>query len=286
MIDTFTDKWIEFTKVNNNSFEILDFGKVKTLIFKDFLKYPDQLRSFVDQLKFDSTCLSPYNSKPGKTYIFHPDVYSVYAKCITDTIKNTFKCDRIITEFYAINCFNGDMVSHNNFPHTDSNPPEVDVTIAANIGLTKNLKGGTGFWSYRDKINVLDMNPTDVKFYVQFLKNRQIISEQIVNEFIEYLNSNPTKKNTKFQWNQIENEGDWKLEYICPLEYNSLVLYSTLDFHNPYIKPNWYLDEDRVTISGFFDVDPESIHHECILQSSVSNLWKMFRLDTVHNIKF
>jgi len=285
MIDTLTDKWIKYTEVNNSSFEILNSGQVSVVIFKDFLKYPDQLRKFIDELKFTISCLTSDDGKPGKTYHFNPALNNIHARSLLEVISKTFGCDGIGCPFYNINCFNGDMISHYNYPHLDANPIHTNVTIASNIGLTKNLKGGTGFWSYLGKTNDLDMTEFEITHYRQFLKNQKQISDSIVEQVLKNLD---TQKNfdIPFKWRQIENEGDWKLEYICPLEYNTLVLYSTLNFHNPYIKPEWYLTEDRVSVASFFDVDPQSLMYDNTNKSSISKLWKSLRLDTIHNIKF
>lgn len=285
MIDTFTDKWIKYTEVNNSSFEILNLGKIDVVIIRDVLKYPDLLRSFIEELKFTISCLSFNNLKPGKTYYFNPSLNDIHARSLIQIISKIFGCTGIICPFYSINCFNGNMISHHNYPHVDANPENISVTIAANIGLTKNLKGGTGFWSYLGKINAMDMTQSEIEHYLKFSKEQKQISDTIINQVIQNLD-NQKSFDFPFKWHQIENEDDWALEYICPLEYNTLVLYSTLNFHNPYIKPEWYLNEDRVSISSFFDVDPQSLIYDDSNKSSISKLWKSFRLDTIHNINF
>jgi len=292
MIETFTDKWVEYTEVNNSSYEILTLGNENAFIFRDFLKYPDKLRSFINELKFNISALNFYSAKPGKSYDFIPEMNNIHAKSLMRVITKTFGCEGIACPCYTINCFNGDMESHYNYPHVDASltpnemgKPQYHVTIAGNIGLTKNLKGGTGFWSYLGKINAMDMSKSELEHYRKFSKEKRQLSDSVVSQVIQNIDSEnnfevPTK------WQQIENEGDWKLEYICPLEYNTLVLYSTLNFHNPYIKPEWYLNEDRVSIASFFDVDPQTLSYDDTNKSSISKAWKSFRLDKIHNINF
>lgn len=292
MVDTLTDKWVRFTELNNSSFEIINLGKVQILVINDFLKYPDKLRSLIDELKFNS-CLNRFHAKPGKTYFFDPSLNYIYAQPIITTISKIFSCNGVHSPFLSINCFNGNMLSHYNYPHIDANGRNPEVTIAANLGLTKNLKGGTGFWSYRGKINAVDMSLSDLQHQQSFIDKQRENSRLKINKSTELLNINGRGSVLEnddlddfFKWEQIEDEGDWKLECIAPLDYNSLVLYSALDFHNPYIKPEWYLDDDRISLSAFFDVEPGTLNIDDNNKSSVSNLWKIFRLDAIHNINF
>lgn len=292
MVDTLTDKWIKYTEINNSSFEIITLNKVQVLVFNDFLKYPDELRSLIDQLKFNS-CLNRHHAKPGKTYFFDPSLNYIYAQSIVEVISKIFGCAGVHSPFLSINCFNGNMMSHYNYPHIDANGRNPEVTIAANLGLTKNLKGGTGFWSYCGKINAIDMTLSELKHHKNFVDSKRKNSKIKIDKSIELLNINGRGSEINndnlddfFKWEQIEDEGDWKLECIGPLDYNSLVLYSALDFHNPYIKPEWYVDEDRISISGFFDVEPQTLKYDDANKPSISELWKIFKLDTIHNINF
>ena len=181
MVDTLTDKWIKLTEVNNTSFEILNLNKVSVLVFKDFLKYPDELRSLIDELKFNSF-LSKNHAKPGKTYIFDHSLKYIYSKFLTNIISKTFLCDGIYCPLISINCFNGDMLSHYNYPHVDTDCRNPEVTIAANVGLTKNLKGGTGFWSYLNKMNMIDMSLHEVNHHTNFMNEQRKNSYDIIEE--------------------------------------------------------------------------------------------------------
>ena len=46
----------------------------------------------------------------------------------------------------------------------------------------------------------------------------------------------------------------YKLEYIADIEYNSMILYPSHNWHNSYIKQDWFNDEDRITFTGFFEI--------------------------------
>lgn len=292
MVDNLTEKWIKYTQINNSSSEIIDIGKVKVLVVKDIFKYPDQLRSLIDELKFDS-CLNTHIGSPGKKYTFNPSLNYLYARPITNIISEIFGCMGVYSKLIYINCFNGNMLSHYNYPHIDSDGRNPNVSIVGNIGLTKNMKGGTGFWSYRGKLNAIDMTLSEFNCYENFIKDQNKTSDLIIDKITNLLytsKSNSIMEDNNLddfcRWRQIENEGDWKLEGIAPLEYNSFVMYSSLNFHNPYIKEDWYINNDRISISTFFDVEPNSLNYNSANKSSISNLWKIFKLDTIHNINF
>ena len=56
-----------------------------------------------------------------------------------------------------------------------------------------------------------------------------------------------------WRWIQIDNEyGDFKLEYLASLEYNSMIVYPSHYWHNLYMKENWFEEKNRVTLTGFF----------------------------------
>ena len=52
----------------------------------------------------------------------------------------------------------------------------------------------------------------------------------------------------------MENEyKNYKLEYIANIDYNSMILYPSHYWHNAYIKEDWFINEDRITLTGFFE---------------------------------
>ena len=48
------------------------------------------------------------------------------------------------------------------------------------------------------------------------------------------------------------------LEYVADIEYNSMILYPSHYWHNAYLKEDWFIDEDRVTFTGFFETKTTS----------------------------
>ena len=58
------------------------------------------------------------------------------------------------------------------------------------------------------------------------------------------------------QWKESgENEYEnYKLEYVADIDYNSMILYPSHYWHNAYLKEDWFIDEDRLTFTGFFEL--------------------------------
>ena len=58
------------------------------------------------------------------------------------------------------------------------------------------------------------------------------------------------------KWREIGGDDyeNYKLEYVADIDYNSLILYPSHYWHNAYIKEDWFVDEDRVTFTGFFEL--------------------------------
>ena len=67
---------------------------------------------------------------------------------------------------------------------------------------------------------------------------------------------NTAEENRKEKnWFLIDDEYDnYKLEYIADIDYNSMILYPSHNWHNSYIKEDWFIDEDRITFTGFFEI--------------------------------
>ena len=57
-----------------------------------------------------------------------------------------------------------------------------------------------------------------------------------------------------FQDETTKKYDNYKLEYIADIEYNSMILYPSHNWHNSYIKQDWFNDEDRITFTGFFEI--------------------------------
>ena len=236
------EKWKEVFVLNDLTFETLN-EDIPITIIKNVLKYPQQVREFFDngywwENGFDGDC-----SRPGKSFEFGLNT-DFYFDPLVDSLINFYDAEDIIPiEIYG-NCFNGDMkmyTTRSALPHVDTFPgddqnedPYNDV--AFNLNLTKSDKVKTAFYSFNNKKSVCDFHKND---YVD-LKKCWYTEEK-----------NKKEKN----WFLIDDEYDnCKLEYIADIEYNSMILYPSHNWHNSYIKQDWFNDEDRITFTGFFEI--------------------------------
>lgn len=272
MIFSFEHDWKKYTEVNNTVVESIDYGIGKVLIVNDFLKYPDKLLDLCKKLSFYTSSTKDI-IRPGKSFPLYPDYLNNYGINIGNFLSKTLGCFDVNFSDIIVNCFNGDMKTWYEYPHTDVvdfDTSKSNSHIAGNIGLTPENKSGTGFWSFNDKISILDMNVSEFYDYKNFFSS--VIYEN-------------TSTNQPKKWRQIINEGPWKLEFICPLEYNSYVLYSSTNFHSLYMNPEWYIDKDRISIATFIDVTPNDINHS-EFNDFHKQIWNNLKLDTIFNQQF
>ena len=237
-----SEKWKEVFVLNDLSFETLN-EDIPITIIKNVLKYPDQVREFFDngywwENGFDGEC-----SRPGKSFEFGLNTDN-YFDPLVDSLMDFYDAEDIIPiEIYG-NCFNGNMnlyTARSVLPHVDTFPgddqnedPYNDV--AFNLNLTKSDKVKTAFYSFNNKRSVCDFHKNDY----EDLKKCWDTEEK-----------NRKDKN----WFLIDDEYDnYKLEYIADIEYNSMILYPSHNWHNSYIKQDWFNDEDRITFTGFFEI--------------------------------
>ena len=108
--------------------------------------------------------------------------------------------------------------------------------VAFNINLTKSDKVKTAFYSFNEKRSVCDFTANDYGDLKTITKKQKSIV-------------------TKGKWiesgeNEYEN---YKLEYVADIDYNSMILYPSHYWHNSYINQDWFIDEDRITLTGFFE---------------------------------
>ena len=236
------EKWKEIFVLNDLSFETLN-EDIPITIVKNVLKYPEQVREFFDNgywwgNDYDESC-----SRPGKSFEFGQNIDVYFDPLVQDLMEYYEAEDILPIEIYG-NCFNGNMNLYNvrsALPHVDTFPgddqnedPRMDV--AFNLNLTKSDKVKTAFYSFNNKRSVCDFHKNDY----EDLKKCWDTEEK-----------NIKGKN----WFLIDDEYDnYKLEYIADIEYNSMILYPSHNWHNSYIKEDWFIDEDRITFTGFFEI--------------------------------
>ena len=234
--------WKEIFVLNKLSFETLN-EIIPITIIKNVLKYPDQVREFLDngywwENGFDGKC-----SRPGKSFEFGLNTDFYFDPLVKPLIEFYEAEDILPIEIYG-NCFNGNMNLHtvrSALPHVDTFPgddqnedPRMDV--AFNLNLTKSDKVKTAFYSFNNKRSVCDFDKKDY----DDLKNCWNRQKKIIKEKNWFLMS--------------DNYENYKLEYIADIDYNSMILYPSHNWHNSYIKEDWFNDEDRITFTGFFEI--------------------------------
>ena len=84
-------------------------------------------------------------------------------------------------------------------------------------------------------------------------------------------------------WFQMEDYENFRLEDAVEMQYNDLVMYSTMQFHNPYIQPEWHRDYDRMMLTAFFTVYPDALDFPDSDLETVGATWEAFRLNSVFN---
>ena len=237
-----SETWKEVFVVNELSFEIINDS---CTIAKDVLKYPEQVREFLENgYWWDNGGGEEECARPGKSFDFGPNL-DMYFNPLGDQLRKFYDVEEVLPiEIYG-NCLNGNMDLYtvmSYVPHVDTFPgdftnhnPRNDV--AFNINLTKSDKVKTAFYSFNDKRSVCDFTANDYGDLKTITKNQKSII-------------------TKGKWKESgENEYEnYKLEYVADIDYNSMILYPSHYWHNAYLKEDWFIDEDRLTFTGFFEL--------------------------------
>ena len=243
-----SEEWKEAFVVNELSFEPLKDsctldGDTPIIVAKDVLKYPEQVREFMENGYWwenggDIECV-----RPGKSFDFGPNT-EVYFTPLVEQFRKFYNADELIPiEFYG-NCYNGDMnlyspmsyIPHvDTFPGDDQNENPLNE-VAFNMNLTKSDKVKTCFYSFNGKKSICEFTAKDYADY------RSVSNKQ---GFVE------AEKWREIGGDEYEN---YKLEYVADIDYNSLILYPSHYWHNAYMKEDWFIDEDRVTFTGFFEL--------------------------------
>ena len=235
-------KWKDIFVLNDLSFETLN-EDIPVTIIKNVLKYPDQVREFLDngywwENTFDGDC-----SRPGKSFEFGSDIDAYFDPLVEDFMEFYDAEDITPIEVYG-NCFNGNMSLHtvrSALPHVDTFPGDDQNEnplndIAFNLNVTKSDKVKTAFYSFNNKKSICDFTRLDY----EDLRTCWNIQKDIRKDKSWFLID--------------DNYEQYKLEYIADIAYNSMILYPSHVWHNSYIKEDWFNDEDRITFTGFFEV--------------------------------
>ena len=299
MLEPINKKWSEVFVVNNSTFEYKFIGKNKDIpiiIARDILKYPDKVREFVSNGYWWINEKSEDFARPGKSFMFGDGNENLCMDPIMHYVQILFGVTKVNVAGLTSNCNNGNMDvlnPHSIYPHVDniidglpsefdSNESEtlegrrnliediqLDPIVAFNINITDSDKVNTGFWSFDNKKSLLEFTHND---YI----NQLVYDEELYQKGVS---ENMSK------WSLIDDCDHYKLNDIVNLEYNSLILYPSHYFHNLYLKPEWFTDSDRITVTGFFEIDPEDMSFKSEEFDRVYNLWESFGLNKICNLR-
>ena len=236
-----SETWKEVFVVNELSFEIINDS---CTIAKDVLKYPEQVREFLENgYWWDNGGGEEECARPGKSFDFGPNI-DMYFNPLGDQLREFYDVEEVLPiEIYG-NCLNGNMdlytvmsyVPHvDTFPGDDQNENPLN-DIAFNLNVTKSDKVKTAFYSFNNKRSICDFTRQD---YVALRT---------------CWNTQKDLRKDKSWFLVDDNYENYKLEFIADIEYNSMILYPSHNWHNSYIKEDWFNDEDRITFTGFFEI--------------------------------
>ena len=247
MIKCASEKWKEIFILNDLSFEVITEScksgrDIPIVIAKDVLKYPEQVREFMENGYWWVNGGVEGSLRPGKSFDFGYDVDKYFIPLVDELVELYDAEDVIPIEFYG-NCYNGNMdlyTTMSYLPHVDTFPGDDQNEnplndFAFNLNLTKSDKVKTAFYSFNSKRSVCDFTLDDFEDFER-VKDKH--------------NEMKVKQWRKLSDNNYEN---YKLEYIADIEYNSMILYPSHYWHNCYLKEEWFTDTDRITFTGFFE---------------------------------
>lgn len=282
MITNCNSVWEDISSLSNLKIEFVHVGEdydIPILRVGNFFKNPDAVSEFLRSGHWWTNGFNPMADsiiRPGKSLYFHEEIVDWFAQPIISPFKALFGVNDVKVNSINGNCFNGNMPLLNAlsaFPHTDVVGDYITSPhIAFNINLTtpciNTINNGdrvkTGFWSYMGMKSKLDFSWNDESSLEEFNSS---IKDSLAHDS---------------KWFQIEDHDPYKLEEIVTMEYNELVAYPSHFLHNPYIKEHWYLDDDRVTLAGFLNIQPENLNFEDQHLDDVSYAWEFFHLDKIH----
>lgn len=274
-IEEIDEKFIKLSEVNNTKPEInehvLSTGeKSYSLVIRDFLKYPDEFSSLLASFPHFKN-EKEFTGRPGKSFLFNPSNFPKLTFFIRKTLFEHFRINLECISLYT-NCFSGIMDTHRIPPHTDMDEPynlPLGPHLVSNLGLTKNSKGGTSFWTFMKKRGIIDMNIEEI------------------NQYYFQMNEINSSDNSINYWENTDDDGEWKLEYYVQWGYNDLVVYSPSLFHQPYFKKDWFLEDDRFSLASFYNIKREDIDKiPPELGADAYDIWKKFEICKLVNYYF
>ena len=87
------------------------------------------------------------------------------------------------------------------------------------------------------------------------------------------------------KWFQLDDSyRQYKLEDVVSVDYNSMIIYPSYYWHSPYLKPEWFTNDDRITLTGFFAVNPTEMNFKKENFRDVYSVWELFNLNLIYGL--
>ena len=284
MIEDSNKVWEEIFVVNDPTFELSYIGdNIPIITVKNILKYPDRVKEFLSNGYWWINGINSDNYRAGKSFYFGENE-EVCLSPLVEYFQQLFGLKYIeVLSLYA-NCLNGNMNLQkidSAFPHVDVWPNEDDYELYLD-GNSDLLKLST---EIAFNINLTEWNENPVKTAFWSFKNKKSIFEFTREDFNDYESFNEQLDNNVNKWFQLDNNyGQYKLEDIVTIEYNSMILYPSFYWHSPYLKSDWFTNADRITLTGFFAIDPNNMSFSKEEFKNIYNVWRLFGLNEIYGL--
>lgn len=228
----------------DTDYEVLEIGnrKSKILIVHDLFEYPDDVYDFIQKHPIElNTTYDPdanYDGPMGVNYT--PGFIGSITmearplrRFVNWGINNIFNDPVYYRNIHnRINAFQSGVVGNKraNYPHSDES-----TDYSATIYMDKKNLGGTGFYRFRDE---LELYPEHGRYLPK------------AKEWWDW--NDDWRLLGKAEVDTIDNDENWTMYYVSPMEWNKAVIYEAHLFHNAIIKPGMYTgNEFRTSINIF-----------------------------------
>jgi hypothetical protein len=226
-------------------YEIVEIGerKSKLIVVHNLFEYPDDVYNFIQthpielnksyDPDYNYEGPNPENITPG--YIGYIGIEARPIRRFINWGSSTiFKDPTYYKDIkLRINAFQSGIVGPKkaNYPHADS----IGTPYSATIYMDKKNLGGTGFYRFKNGMEEFPLSGyylPEVKEYYDWLNDWRLLGEAEVDT--------------------IDNDENWTMYHVVPMEWNKAVIYEAGLFHSPIIKPGMYTgDEYRTSINIF-----------------------------------
>lgn len=216
--------------------------KSKICIVHNVLQYPDDVYKFITQhpIELNKTYDEDFNyagpsaqhNTPGYVADIRLEIRP-FRRLLNWMTSQHFKDRTFFNNIgIRINAFTSGTTALKRacYPHTDS----LRSSYSGTLYLDKKNLGGTSFYRFK---NGLEKKPSDRLYDEKFQEFQRW------DEHWSHLQ--------KCEYDPIDNDENWTMYHIEPMEWNKIVFYEANLFHNAFVKPDMYKNEFRTSINLF-----------------------------------